>query len=371
MGGTLPEGWEALVSDYGSEYVYYWNRYTNETTWERPLAQSKRKWGFRSQAAPAPSGCFLFPLPTQMPPKRSKMKQSKDVFSVILKRGMPGTGAGSKPVPASSGAAGKGASKGAGKGKKGAAAKQQAVEAAPAAAPQAKDWWRGSPSSHAYLPLETLLACARVNKAWRAALAESGFDYGVASLGVAMAKWRAKTGELDTPSAEVDAPAELSKRLSIKLQSHTMASGAKLREVRQFLCWHAEISQKNATCRDDPSAKPFLPAVLRETWQHIFDPGFWLSLAALEPVGSYLSDGVKGMMWAFATPADLPAEYHAIREASDEVHVEDDDDDDDGDWGEQDMTLTCRECSRCALTMLHTNTSAQWMDFQFSSRPGF
>jgi len=346
-GLPLPEGWEAVASEYGSEYVYYWNRYTNETTWERPLVQVKRKWGASASLRPMPSGCFIFPQPAQMPPRRSKMTKSTDVFKVLLARGMPSavsSGGASKPAPASSRAAAKGG-KGKGKGKKGEEAKPQVADAPPVPAAESKEWWRGSPSCHSYLPLDTLVACARVNRAWRTALLDSGFDYGVATFGIAMARWRAKSNEAK-PSADVDAPAELSKRLSILLQSQTMASGARLREVRQFLCWHGDINQKNATCLDDPAAKAFLPSVLRETWQRIYDPGFWLALAAVEPVGSYLSDGVKGMMWAFATPAGMPSDYHTIREASDEVHEEDDDQDDD--WGEEDMTLTCRECSRYA-----------------------
>lgn len=150
-------------------------------------------------------------------------------------------------------------------------------------------------NTHAYLPLEALVACSRVSKAWRAALVERGFDYGVATLGIALSRWRVGGVEgVDGPRADVDAPAELSKRLSLHLQSHTMASGQRLREVRQFLCRHAEISQKNATCRGDASAKPFLPALLQDaSWEYIFEAGFWLSLAAVEPACSYLSDGAK------------------------------------------------------------------------------
>jgi hypothetical protein len=37
-----------------------------------------------------------------------------------------------------------------------------------------------------------------------------------------------------------------------------------LREVRQFLFRHCELSQKNATMRDDASAKPFLPPLLQD-----------------------------------------------------------------------------------------------------------
>jgi len=132
-----------------------------------------------------------------------------------------------------------------------------------------------------------------VNKAWRAALQERGFNYGVATLGLTLARWRAETGA-DAPRDDVDALAELSKRLNILLQGHAVASGQRLREVRQFLFRHAELSQKNATCREDQSAKPFLPALLQGSdWSLIFDAGFWLSLMAREPSTSYLSDGVK------------------------------------------------------------------------------
>lgn len=48
-------------------------------------------------------------------------------------------------------------------------------------------------------------------------------------------------------------------------------------------------------------------------------------------------------MWAFATPAKMPKEYHEVQEASDEVHVEDEDED--SDWGEEDAMLECRDCS--------------------------
>jgi hypothetical protein len=178
------------------------------------------------------------------------MRQSKEVFAAILKRGMPALG-------------------------------------------NEGEWWRGSKEHHAFLPLETLVACARVSKAWHAALVEKGFDYGVAVLGISLARWRVKN-VAGGPCDDVDAPAELSKRLSIRMQSETMASGQRLREVRQFLCRHAELSQKNATCREDASAKAFLPALFQgESWQQIFNPAFWLSLTAVEPSGSYLSDGVK------------------------------------------------------------------------------
>ena len=187
-------------------------------TWEKPTGGSaKRK---RGRFGREPSGCFLFADKTQKPARRSTMRQSKDVFTALLKRGI-------KPVD---------------DGK----------------------WWRGSQSGHAYLPLDTLVACARVSRGWRKALVDSGFDYGLATLGVALSKWRVGGVEGEEgPRADVDAPAELSKRLSMRLQMHTMASGQKFREVKQFLFRHGELSQKNATCRDDAGAKPFLPALLQ------------------------------------------------------------------------------------------------------------
>ena len=254
----LPPGWEACASEYGSQYVYYWNHFTNETTWEKPTgvarAQGKRGrgtgWGKRGGLR-APSGCFLFPALRQIPATRSSMKQNKDVFSVLLKRGMP--------------------------------------------ALNSDQWWRGAQNGHAFLPLETLVACMRVNRAWRKVLTENGFNYGIATLGIALSKWRVEDADsISTPKEDVDALAELSKRIRIQLQYCTMASGARLREVRQFLFRHSELSQKNATCREDPSAKPFLPALLQgSSWKHIFDSGFWLSLAAREPPTSCLSTGVK------------------------------------------------------------------------------
>ena len=51
------------------------------------------------------------------------------------------------------------------------------------------------------------------------------------------------------------------------------------------------------------------------------------------------------MMWAFVTPADLPSEYLVVQEASDAVHVEDEDEEEEV-WGQQDETLTCRECKQ-------------------------
>ena len=51
-------------------------------------------------------------------------------------------------------------------------------------------------------------------------------------------------------------------------------------------------------------------------------------------------------MWAFASPSKLPADLDGVRDASDEVHVDEDDEEgEDDDWGEADMTLVCRECS--------------------------
>jgi len=280
----LPPNWEPIVSEYGSEYVYYWNRYTNETTWERPaVAQSNKRKHTLVASRASPSGCFLWPV-AQRPGKRSTMKQSKDVFSALLKHGLPRNGQTMPSKDAKKAAPSKGAKKAVTPSKD---AKKEAT----------REWWRGSESGHAYLDLRVLAACSRVSKAWRAALVEQGFDYGVATLAMTLSRWRVGVAEGEGPHADerVDAPAELSKRLSLSLQSHTMASGQRLREVRQFLCRHGEISQKNATCREDASAKPFLPAVLQDaaSWEYIFDAGFWLSLAALEPSCSYLSDGAK------------------------------------------------------------------------------
>ena len=255
-----------------------------------------------------PSGCFLWPMRPQVPVRRSKMSQSVDVFSVLLKRGMPGATRQDGQHAAKS-KAGKPAAKGkAAKGAKNAKGKSDDKEPEPASAPATEDWWRGTQEAHAYLPLETLVACARVSKGWRAALVDNGFNYGVAVLGISLARWRVQEGgELND---DVDALSEMSKRLSVGLKHETMASGERLREVRQFLCRHGELSQKNATCRDDAAAKPFLPKLFQgDSFLHIFDAGFWLSLAALEPEGSYLSEGVKvrrTVSSCLSTPNSLP-----------------------------------------------------------------
>ena len=301
----LPPDWEVVVSEYGSEHVYYWNRLTNETTWQKPVAAapaSRKRTRSGGTMALEPSGCFLWPS-QQQPARRATMKQHKDVFAALLKRGMPAWALPPAPVPElqPAGQGGKAPAKGKGKGK---GAGKTAGKESPAKAVDAEhcprrsstapeEWWRGSQSSHAYLPLQTLVTCFRVSKAWRAALIERGFNYGVATLGLSLARWRADTGA-GAPRDDVDALAELSKRLRIHLQSQTLASGRRLSEVRQFLFRHAELSQKNATCREEPSAKPFLPALLQgSNWNLIFDAGFWLSMMAREPSPSYLSDGVK------------------------------------------------------------------------------
>ena len=91
-----------------------------------------------------PSGCFLWPMRPQVPVRRSKMSQSVDVFSVLLKRGMPG--ATRQPgQPAANCKAGKPAAKGkAAKGAKKAKGKSDDKEPEPASAPATEDWWRGT-----------------------------------------------------------------------------------------------------------------------------------------------------------------------------------------------------------------------------------
>lgn len=34
--GTLPEGWARFTTDDGNNYTYYFNEYTNESSWEKP-----------------------------------------------------------------------------------------------------------------------------------------------------------------------------------------------------------------------------------------------------------------------------------------------------------------------------------------------